>query len=219
MVILDSFTAPVRAKDETAVESTKIRINGMVRRNKVWLPLDHYGIEHRDEFMEVLASRKAIGTKLPRYQETWGEAYREFGPKATHKEAIDHYFTVHGVVFPYGGLSISAGWARAEDIKEYIGNIAAGQGYRGWDDYHEWYVENVLSRDDGRGMPRGAMPTWPIILSEFEDEGIQDGSHRLHQYMELGVEAIPCLLFKNEVDKIEYVIESWALRAERLSKI
>lgn len=219
MNVLASFTAPVRAKDETFVTDTKIRINGMVRKDKVWLPLDHYGIEHRDEFYKILESRKTVGHSTVVFDSWSFLQYRDLSSTSVVKKALDHYFTEHGVVFPYAGQTITTGTTPVSAITSYMGEIAKQQGYSGWDEYHNWYVENVLAKDDGRGIPEGSDERWPVILSEFEDEGIQDGSHRLHQYILKNREHIPVVRIDNEADKIEYVIESWALRAERLSKI
>ena len=60
-----------------------------------------------------------------------------------------------------------------------------------FDAYHRCYQD--ACKKTGRGG--GEKPTWPVILSEFEDELLQDGWHRFHQYIENGTEEIACLWY------------------------
>lgn len=39
------------------------------------------------------------------------------------------------------------------------------------------------------------LPTWPVILSEFPEETLQDGWTRFHRYCQLGAEKILCLFY------------------------
>lgn len=41
------------------------------------------------------------------------------------------------------------------------------------------------------------LPTWPVILSDFPAETLQDGWTRFHRYCQLGVEKILCLFYIN----------------------
>lgn len=55
--------------------------------------------------------------------------------------------------------------------------------------YHRWYV--TIGQ-----MPRHrATNLWPVILSDFEDETLDDGWHRLHNYYDLGVKKVPAVWF------------------------
>jgi hypothetical protein len=60
-----------------------------------------------------------------------------------------------------------------------------------FDAYHAWYQST--RHDDGRGG--GENPTWPVILSGFHDELLEDGWHRFHQYIANGAEEITCLWY------------------------
>lgn len=47
--------------------------------------------------------------------------------------------------------------------------------FAGWEDYHAWYMSH-----SGR-IPRHRT-LWPVILSPYDDETLEDGWHRLHSY-------------------------------------
>lgn len=62
--------------------------------------------------------------------------------------------------------------------------------FENWASYHDWYLK------------RSAMPEheldkelWPVILSSWEDETLQDGWHRFHHYVRSGVKCIPALYY------------------------
>lgn len=38
---------------------------------------------------------------------------------------------------------------------------------------------------------------WPVILSDYNDETLQDGWHRFHAYYERGVKTVPAILIEN----------------------
>lgn len=206
----------VKAKDESVLDTTKVRINGMVRRNRRWLPIDYYSLDHEQEFIEFLHGRKMVGQSLPKFRH-WKATYRESSPQ--QKAAVNHYFMQHGTTAPYPGVSLITGMVSMKEMKKYAGKLAIEQGYTGFDDYHNWYMENVMSKEPHRGAPKDHNEYWPIILSVFEDEAWQDGSHRFHQYVEMGLSSIPVLVFENEYDKIDNVIKSWALRQRKLNEL
>jgi hypothetical protein len=62
--------------------------------------------------------------------------------------------------------------------------------FKDFEEYHRWYA----------GLP-GGIPNhpkkdrWPVILSSFEDETLQDGWHRLHTYYHQGAETIPAVYY------------------------
>lgn len=43
---------------------------------------------------------------------------------------------------------------------------------------------------------------WPVILSNFEDETLQDGWHRLHRYYQLGLKEIPAVYFHDSLTRL-----------------
>ena len=60
-----------------------------------------------------------------------------------------------------------------------------------WDDYHAWY--NTGSVPDHPTTDR-----WPVILSDHNDETLQDGWHRLHCYLRRQDETIPVVFYPRE---------------------
>ncbi len=63
------------------------------------------------------------------------------------------------------------------------------RGIRDFDDYHEWFISQG-------GMPdHPRKGRWPVILSSFEEETLQDGWHRLHDYYSKGAKKIPAVYF------------------------
>lgn len=81
-----------------------------------------------------------------------------------------------------------------------------------WEQYHEHYLKltpyrvrvptiNGMKELD-RGRPPGGTETWPVILDLQYGGVLQDGWHRLHQYMADGMEMIPCL-FDPRASRVE----------------
>lgn len=199
----------VRAKDPSFVQGLKVRANGMVRIDGVWKPLTSMGEEILDEVFSYIEQRQEFGgtmKDLPIGAQAYWRSYGLLDP--IPKAALDHYMTDHGVVEPYGALPIVIGTIMTEDLIVHLDGIASKQGYTGWDEYHEWVVENVL-KDKDRGVPVGSTETWPIILSTFTDEGIQDGVHRFHQYVQAGKKSVPFLAFADELFEISLVVDQW----------
>lgn len=65
------------------------------------------------------------------------------------------------------------------------------QEFTTWKEYHAWYTSSIT-------MPtyrviRKSM--WPVILSSYNDEALQDGWRRFHQYIRRGVKSIPGLFY------------------------
>lgn len=208
----------IKAKDPRVAEVTKIRLNGMARVHGEWAPIDCYSYEeYHQEFFKVVAERELVGINLPKAR--WHDDRQYQHLSRQYQKAIDHYLAIHGTVLPYPELGIQRGTAHAVDMQSYLGEIAQREGYSGWQDYHDWYVDTVLASEPERGMPAGSHYYWPVILSEFEDEGLQDGSHRLHQYMLQDAQNIPFIMFQNEPRKIRRVVEAWALRARKVQSI
>lgn len=59
------------------------------------------------------------------------------------------------------------------------------------EEFHEWYLNSsgVIEEHDV------TKPLWPVILSSFDDEVLQDGAHRFHHYVNMGVSCIPALYY------------------------
>lgn len=60
-------------------------------------------------------------------------------------------------------------------------------GHSDFDSFHKWYLLG--------GVPNHKTADWPLILSGFDDEFIQDGWHRLNCYVKQNRKEIPVLLF------------------------
>lgn len=61
--------------------------------------------------------------------------------------------------------------------------------FKEFSDYHRWYLKHgPMPRHERRNR-------WPVILSSFEDETLQDGWHRFHDYVRQGAEVIPALYY------------------------
>jgi hypothetical protein len=59
-----------------------------------------------------------------------------------------------------------------------------------FEQYHRWYVKQG-------GMPNhSTTQLWPVILSsDYNEETLQDGWHRLNDYYRKGVEVVPAVYF------------------------
>ena len=62
--------------------------------------------------------------------------------------------------------------------------------FKTFDDYHAWY----MGHDD---IPKHtSRDLWPVILDTDNGfEVLQDGSHRLHRYYQLGVRSVPAVYY------------------------
>ena len=64
-------------------------------------------------------------------------------------------------------------------------------GLEGWKPYHKWYI--------GRGSKHAATSDlWPVILSCFPDETLQDGWTRFHQYVDRHLETCPAIFYPRQ---------------------
>jgi hypothetical protein len=59
----------------------------------------------------------------------------------------------------------------------------------------DYCVSTEILRLESKEQWEYEAPTWPVILSYFEDETFQDGWHRFFRYRQLGVDKIPCLFY------------------------
>lgn len=58
-----------------------------------------------------------------------------------------------------------------------------------WAHYHAWYL------GCGDVPEHGPTDRWPVILSGYDDETLQDGWHRLHSYVRAGHSDIPAVFY------------------------
>ena len=85
------------------------------------------------------------------------------------------------------------------DAKKYlIGFMPKEEIGRDWstfDEYHQWYI---TAGGGGLGFDKRLvkhLKQWPVILSGYDDEFIQDGWHRFHSYVMQNRKTIPVLLY------------------------
>lgn len=62
-----------------------------------------------------------------------------------------------------------------------------------FDAYHEWYVGRKWHV--GHGHRHTRRNPWPVILDSTGTELFEDGWHRFHRYVELGLLMVPCLYY------------------------
>jgi hypothetical protein len=61
--------------------------------------------------------------------------------------------------------------------------------FKEFDEYHQWYLKG------GRIPSHPTTGRWPVTLSSFNDETLQDGWHRLHDYYRKGARMIPAVYY------------------------
>jgi hypothetical protein len=109
---------------------------------------------------------------------------------AAHQMFID---SLPLMVQKYG--SIEFGYIAALPMKVLIESVMKDAdmkkdyaGLEGWKQYHDWYM--------GTGTKHEApSDLWPVILSSFDDETLQDGWTRFHQYAERHLLTCPALFY------------------------
>lgn len=94
-----------------------------------------------------------------------------------------------GYVRAYGKTMFGIASLRVEALKDDVMRTHdIAEEFSTFDDYHRWYV--------GGGVPcHPEMDRWPVILSSYGDETLQDGWHRFHSYVRDGVTEIPAVFY------------------------
>lgn len=78
--------------------------------------------------------------------------------------------------------------ALAAEIMKDAWNKVHGE-FATFDQYHAWYVS-------GGDVPKYKRTArWPVLLSDDDDETLQDGWHRLHDYYRQGARTVPAVYF------------------------
>ena len=73
-------------------------------------------------------------------------------------------------------------------MKELTKEIAERMGYDSFKDYHKDYTsDNYTPRHKKESV-------WPIILDMDNEELIEDGWHRFHQYYKMGLNKVPAVM-------------------------
>lgn len=82
----------------------------------------------------------------------------------------------------------------------FMATPEVAESFATFDDYHRWYM------GAGDVPVYGINNRWPCVASCMEGEVVQDGSHRLHAYIEAGHSTVPVL---------RYDFEAWWTAHER----
>lgn len=80
--------------------------------------------------------------------------------------------------FAYGYLPIDFIIAKIMNSLDY-------KHWNNWEEYHQWYGENA----------KHSSAALPILVSDYNEEYIEDGWHRFHRYYDLGIEEVPVVKY------------------------
>jgi hypothetical protein len=134
---------------------------------------------------------------LAHYMAVDGEAWESLlklpagrnSPRAIRKalaKALPEYVT------RYGPVQFGVAMLKATDvIKSVAGDTEIAEDWPDWKAYHQWYC----GQDSGPAVDHPRRNRWPVILSTFDDETLQDGWHRLHCYIRQGARKIPVVFY------------------------
>ena len=86
----------------------------------------------------------------------------------------------------FGVVNIPMSVCKAEVMKR---DKDMAEDHKDFETYHKWY-----KRDCGIPRHKHTNP-WPCILSGFNDEVFEDGWHRFHRYVQLGLDSVPCVIY------------------------
>jgi hypothetical protein len=119
------------------------------------------------------------------YMAWCGEAWDNYGKDFIDFESVlDRHVEVHGDM-KFGLVTIPV----ADLCAAIMGDEGIVDDFASFNDYHEWY----LSLGNTPRHPVGSV--WPVILSDFDFETLQDGWHRFHHYVRERVQEIPALYY------------------------
>lgn len=138
-------------------------------------------------YMSVDGAAWAVYDAWPEWK--WGEG-TPYAPKLRRQMLKDIGIFRSKFVEEYGHINFGFGQIPTEQLlaairKDEDPQLVDSTDYRpakmrGFDHYWEY-----------------DLPTWPVILSGFEHETIQDGWTRFSRYCQLGRDWIPCVWFVN----------------------
>jgi hypothetical protein len=105
-----------------------------------------------------------------------------------YRAAIDVYHGGAGASLPLSdqtfGLAIVPMSAL---VKSVMNDVDIEADFESWEKYHAWYLK-------GGRVPH-YKTRWPVVLSSFEEETLEDGWHRLHSYYRDGAEEVPVIWY------------------------
>lgn len=157
-------------------------------------------VKYRDlpqEAQLALAQYMAVDGEAWEVAPGLDEAMRAYWPKRDVKswESVLRKFLPF-YIDQYGGFDF--GYIDAVPVKALIESAMTDrelqQDWQGWQEYHRWYMREA-------GGPKHNAPgkkPWPVVLSSFDDETLEDGWTRFHQYAERGLKTCPAVWFPRQ---------------------
>jgi hypothetical protein len=116
----------------------------------------------------------------------------QFVPYGTGMREITKHFPEHRSWYArkygnkkFGYVEIPAGAL----IEAVMGDLEIKDQFKEFEDYHDWYVRQ------GHMPEHESRNRWPVILSHYDEETLQDGWHRFHNYIQQGARMIPALYY------------------------
>jgi len=93
------------------------------------------------------------------------------------------------IVDCYGATEIGYVVIPVEAMKEFWTKCKSDDRlyFRDFDTWHKWFINH--------GKPAYKKPTWPVILSNYDDEILQDGWNRFNAYIAAGATEIPAVWY------------------------
>lgn len=128
------------------------------------------------------------------YMAVDGEAWElppEYPPYGVSFEKIKREFTSMRPFFvkTYGRKKFGYVDVPTEALVEAVMQDEEMDRFPSFEEYHRWYVSQGH-------MPRhGPRDRWPVILSSYNEETLQDGWHRFHHYIRQGARMIPAVYY------------------------
>lgn len=117
-----------------------------------------------------------------------GEAWPEPVYPVTREQLPGLVKTYGDVVFGYVEVPLDALTAEVmedDDLKDAFGSD--------FEAYHSWYMNDAGPKFSPGKKGKYKSDRWPVFLSCYDDETLQDGWHRFHCYYARGVTLVPCL--------------------------
>ncbi len=82
-------------------------------------------------------------------------------------------------------------------IKSCMEDADLAKDWAKWKNYHEWYMEKIGAKHEAPSN------LWPVILSAFRGETLEDGWTRFHQYADRKLKSCPAVFYP-KANKPEY---------------
>jgi len=164
-----------------------------MRNERVWRLIKTYG-GHQVPYAELSApAQLAIAHYMAIDGEAWGLPEWAADPSVSVKtlqrrlSEMLPYFRAHHGKLPFGYVEIPMHALEATMMQDQD----IGRDFPDFKSYHRWFA-----RSAGRMARHVTRSPWPVILDTSNpEETLQDGSHRLHRYHDLGFKTVPAVYY------------------------